>query len=195
MAVPAFAMAYKEKDDIIRLIAYAFVGIAVLYMLYKLFGAFRSLGEKIEKTLQGVKEGLNEVAEYGVTKPVTPEDTKAIIEKRASKEPEKPYLVEKSIYEGLKEQGKELPKNVKPYSLKGSIEKAPIKTERKTTPAIGSKLGLWTTKKEEPVKIEKPVKSESEKLREEIMKFKHARGEKLKDYHHTLPLSPPAYMR
>ena len=182
MAVPA-VIAWKEKDNIIKLITYAFVGVAVLYTLYKLFGAFRSLGERLDKMVEGVKEGLRELGQYGLAKPITPQDTADIINKRASKNPNEPYLVEKSIYEGLKEQGKELPANVKPYDLEESMKKSPIKTERKTS-TVGSKLGLWTPKEEE----KKPRVIPRYVSNEEYTKIQAKRWEALAKYYPTKPI-------
>jgi len=130
MALPAVMMAYKERGNILQLIFYAFVGIAVLYLLWKIFKAFKKLGKVddavkeafnnlkkgIDNLNEGIKESVEEIKEYGVTKPLTPKDTLEILEKRASKNPDKPYYVEESIYKAMleeaKREGKSLPKNV-----------------------------------------------------------------------------------
>ena len=57
MALPAVMMAYKERDNALKLIVYAFVGIAVIYFLWKIFKAFEKLG----KVDDAVKEVVNEV--------------------------------------------------------------------------------------------------------------------------------------
>ena len=151
MAVPA-VIAFKEKDDIMKFVVYAIAGIAILYLLYKLFGMFREIGEKLEegkdKLSNALEAGIPPLGLYEtIAKPVTPADTAKVITEHASKNPDKPYLVEKSIYDALKEQGYKLPSNVKPYSLEESMKESPVKVERKTS-TIGSKLGLWDSKKE-----------------------------------------------
>lgn len=141
MALPAIALgAYKEKESILKTIAYVFVGIAVLYFLWKVFKAFQKVGDIGKAIREGVEEGIGELKEYGITKPVTPDDTAQVVTERASKNKNEPYLIPEPTYKALKE----LPENVKPYVPDYS------KAEKKTS-TIGSKLGLWTPQREKQI--------------------------------------------
>ncbi|NJE01836.1 hypothetical protein [Thermococcus sp. JdF3] len=62
MAVPA-VIAFKERDNIIQLAMYAFLAIAVLYTLYKLFGVFKEVGEKVENFMNNLKNDLEQAPE------------------------------------------------------------------------------------------------------------------------------------
>lgn len=141
MALPAVIMAYKEKGNVAKLVVYGIAGIAVVYFGYKVYKQIKKFGASLGAVVEGVKEGIEEIKQYGMTRPLTPKDTAEIITKRASKEPDKPYLVDETIYNALKEQGYSLPKNVKPYKPDYS------KVERDQS-IIGTKLGLWMPKKE-----------------------------------------------
>ncbi|WP_148882760.1 hypothetical protein [Thermococcus aciditolerans] len=61
MAAPAVVMAYKERDNILQLAMYAFLAIAVLYTLYKLFGMFKEVGEKVEEAKEKVENFMNDL--------------------------------------------------------------------------------------------------------------------------------------
>lgn len=150
MAIPAVVAAYGQKDNILKTIFYVFVGIAVLYFLWKLFKAIQKLGtlddaikEAVGEFVEDAKEGLS-----NITKPVTPQDTARVITERAQKNPDKPVYVEKIIYDSLKEQGIELPANVKPTV---SVPKNKYLEEyEKQKPTVGTYtgvggLGAWRT--------------------------------------------------
>lgn len=195
MVAPAMALAaYKEKDNLFKVIIYAFLAIAVLYFLYKVFKGFEGLKNAFNKLFGGLKEGINEIKKYGLTKQITPKETAEITSERAQEKPDKPYLVEKNTYESLKKQGYKLPSNVKPYSLKESMKESKVKVEREQ-PTIGTKLGLWTPKKEEKQEEEKKeVKQEVKptyKTNEQIMSIEgerwQARAEKFLKTHKEQP--------
>lgn len=64
MALPAVVMAYKERDNAFKLIVYAFVGIAVIYFLWKIFKALKKLGkidDAVKEAVNDVKQKINDV--------------------------------------------------------------------------------------------------------------------------------------
>ena len=64
VAIPgAVVMAYKERESIFKTVVYVFVGIAVLYLLYKIFKAFEKLGKVDDAIKEGVGEFTNKVKE------------------------------------------------------------------------------------------------------------------------------------
>ncbi|MBC7332829.1 MAG: hypothetical protein H5T91_10475, partial [Synergistetes bacterium] len=138
MALPVvLATAYKERENIFKTIVYVLAFMMLIYLLWKIFKAF----EKIEKLDDAIKEGINEAIEglKGITKPVTPKDTAEKITKEATKEPDKPYYVEKTIYDALKEQGYKLPENVKPTI---TVPKTETVEKYEQRPTIGSWTGI-----------------------------------------------------
>ncbi len=145
MAIPVgLATAYKERENIFRTIVYILAFAMVIYLLWKIFKAFEKFGriddaikDAFSDLKKGLSEGIEEIMQYGMTKPLTPSDTAEIITKRASKEPDKPYYVEESIYHALKEQGYELPKNVKPIINVPKTETVEKYEQRQT-------IGSWT---------------------------------------------------
>lgn len=143
MAIPvALATAYKERENIFRTIVYILAFAMVIYLLWKIFKAFQKLGkldDAIKEAFKGLGESIGEIKQYGMTKPLTPGDTAEIITKRASKKPEKPYYVEKSIYDALKEQGYKLPENVKPVI---NVPKTETVEKYEQRPTIGSWTGI-----------------------------------------------------
>ncbi|WP_297091954.1 hypothetical protein [Thermococcus sp.] len=211
MAAPVMiaAGAYKNRDLIIKVIA----GAAVLYVGYKVYKKVKELGagaeavaegikdaiEGVKKAVQGAKEGAAEIKKYGWTKPLTSDDTAEIIRKRASKNPNKPYLIPESTYKALKEQGKELPKNVKPYK--------PDYPSPKEKSVVGSRLGLGhlkpEPKKAEPRNISmEEYKNIQAKRWEAVAKYYRKRAEeeqarkRLKEkVLRPLPIHTPIYAR
>ncbi|GAB6102369.1 hypothetical protein JCM16138_15920 [Thermococcus atlanticus] len=118
-------VAYRERGNIAKLAVYGIAGIAVAYFGYKIYkqvkrfgGSLEAVISGVEESISGVKESIDEIRQYGFFRPLTPHDTLGILEKRASKNPSKPYYVEESIYKAMLEEarkeGRSLPKNVKP---------------------------------------------------------------------------------
>jgi len=71
MGVPA-VIAFKERDNLLQLVMYAFLAIAVIYTLYKLFGVFKEAGEKVEEVKSKVTEFFSDTkneVEYRVKHP------------------------------------------------------------------------------------------------------------------------------
>ena len=193
VAVPTVIMgAYKERESIFKTIIYVLAFAMLIYLLWKIFKAFEKLGklddaikEGISDFVNGLKEGVEEVKKYGITKPVTPSETAEIITKRASKEPDKPYYVEKSIYDALKEQGHELPENVKP---KVNVPKSKYYEEEKKEPVIGSytgigDLGAYKRALEKTREEEKKKEEVKPKTIKEHMELEGKRWEAKADYY------------
>jgi len=59
-AVPA-VVAIRERDNIIQLAMYAFLAIAVMYTLFKLFGLFKDVGSTIEEKLNELEEDIHDL--------------------------------------------------------------------------------------------------------------------------------------
>lgn len=57
MTAPAI-ITFKEQDNLLQLAMYAFLAVAVIYTLYKLFGMFKDVGGNIEKKLNELKNTL-----------------------------------------------------------------------------------------------------------------------------------------
>ncbi|WP_056934845.1 hypothetical protein [Thermococcus barophilus] len=71
MALPAVVMAYKEKDSLIKLIVYAFVGIAVIYFLWKIYKTIKNPGESIGGYVKSrIKDSWNKFVEEFKENPV-----------------------------------------------------------------------------------------------------------------------------
>jgi len=169
MATPVvLGTAYKERENIFRTIVYVLAFMMLIYLLWKIFKAFQKLGkldDAIKEAFKGLGESIGEIKQYGMTKPLTPSNTAEIITKRASKEPEKPYYVEKTIYDALKEQGYKLPENVKPVinvPKTETVEKYEQRTIGSWT-GIGSIGAYKRAIEEERAKEEQKIMTEEER--------------------------------
>lgn len=171
VAVPAIT-AYKERENIFRTIVYILAFAMVIYLLWKIFKAFQKLGkldDAIKEAFKGLGESIGEIKQYGMTKPLTSSDTAEIITKRASKEPEKPYYVEKSIYDALKEQDYKLPENVKPtINVPKTVEKYEQRSPIGSWTGIGS-IGAYRRAIEEERAKEQKITPMTEKERVEYL--------------------------
>jgi len=105
MALPAVMMAYKEKDNIAKLVVYVFVGIAVLYLLYKIFKVlqkFEKAKDAVKHAVSGIKQKIDDhittSSEYYERIRKEKEEIPAKVEKLA-----KEYNLSKKEKEELKE--------------------------------------------------------------------------------------------
>ena len=181
VAVPTVIMgAYKERENIFKTVVYLLAFSMLIYLLWKIFKAFQSLGKLDDAIKKGIEEAIEGLK--NITKPVTPKDTAKKITEEASKEPNKPYYVEKTIYDELTKQGYKLPENVKPTT---SVPKSKYyEEEKKRADTIGSWTGIGDlgaykraierTKEEEKVKP---------KTVEEHMELEGKRWEAKADYY------------